>query len=103
MGRRERAKGVRRERELVRRLRAAGIPARRVPLSGSAGEARCDVVVERPPIRIELKARSSGWQTIRRWLDGVDALVLWADRCEPVVVMRLTTFETLARSEDQHG
>lgn len=103
MGRRERAKGVRRERQLVRRLRAAGLRARRVPLSGAAGGERCDVLVEKPMLRIELKSRASGWQRIRRWLNGADALVLWADRCEPVVVMRLSTFEKLAKPEESHG
>ncbi len=116
MGGRERSKGVRRERELVRRLRAAGIPARRVPLSGAAGRDRCDLVLScRPGWRlcVEVKARNRGWATLHRWLDGVDALILCADRKEPLVVLPLSVLEDMLRytadrsdpyfAEDRHG
>tara|TARA_Y100001973_G_C5172758_1_gene320070 strand:- start:61 stop:378 length:318 start_codon:yes stop_codon:yes gene_type:complete len=93
-GRRSRSKGYRREREVVLALRAVGIDAQRVPLSGAAqGEFAGDVVatIDGETKQIEVKARADGWRTIRGWLDGNDALILIPDRDEPLVVERLST------------
>ncbi len=99
MGKREREKGRRREQELVRLLKRFGLRASRVPLSGAANTAKCDVVVESEKARlcVELKARKDGWKQLHRWLTtgDVDMLVLWADRKQPLVVVDLDLFAYL--------
>ena len=92
-GKKSRSKGYRREREIVLRLREAGLDAQRVPLSGAArGGFSGDVVTTDSAGRkwtLEVKARADGWRGLRAWLQENDALVLVADRAEPLI---LTTF-----------
>ncbi len=38
---------------------------------------------------VEVKARAAGFRELYSWLDGRDVLVVKADRCEPLVVVRL--------------
>ena len=60
MGRRSTSKGTRIEREMVNMLRAAGIEAERVPLSGVAGGMFSgDLIIDRK-FRAEVKARRTG-------------------------------------------
>jgi Holliday junction resolvase len=91
-GKASRAKGDRLERAIVRLLQDRGIGAERVPLSGSAG-GRYSGDISVPclgrDLVIEAKSRGSGFRQLYKWLDGRDALVLRADRCEPIVVLRL--------------
>jgi hypothetical protein len=95
MGKSQRDKGARRERELVNKHRAAGIRSERVPLSGGAhykGEGHdIDVypVGRDAPLVVEVKARGngSGFKTITDWLGENDALFLMADRSEPLAVV----------------
>lgn len=96
MGKSQRDKGARRERELVNKHLAAGIRSERVPLSGGAhyrGEGHdIDVYARGPeaaPLVAEVKARGngSGFKTITDWLGENDALFLMADRSEPLAVV----------------
>jgi hypothetical protein len=41
-------------------------------------------------LRIECKARADGFGELYRWIDPVDALIIKRDRCEPLVVVRLS-------------
>lgn len=93
-------KGSRIEREIVNKLLAEGIPAKRVPLSGAlGGEHSGDVVVARR-FRSEVKARRNGegFATLKRWLGDNALLFLREDRNEPVVAMPWPVFVLLLRA-----
>jgi len=94
MGKFERNKGNRNERQLVQIFRAYGISAQRVPLSGGTSYAKGDVEAEikGQKWRIESKVRAVGFKQLYSWLTGNDALVVRADRQEALVVLPLRTF-----------
>ena len=108
-GKMSRSKGARIEREIVNRLRASGIYAERVPLSGAAGGSFSgDVVIpidmnERSALsdvrelRAEVKGRSNGegFTQLERWKGSNDLLFLKKDRSEPMVVMDWALFTHL--------
>jgi Holliday junction resolvase len=92
-GKSPRQKGDRLEREVVKLLQAAGVPARRVPLSGSIAGYPGDVVVTvagRDHV-LECKSRRD-FATLYAWLERRDAVILKADRKEPLMVLRLSDF-----------
>jgi hypothetical protein len=73
-----------------------GIHAESVPLSGAVryrgNGGDIDIYVRgtgTPPYTAEVKARGdgNGFRTLIRWLAGHDALFLWQDRKEPLVVV----------------
>lgn len=86
MGRSQKQKGNRREREFAKL-----IGGERVILSGSAKDRGQEFTgdVKGLGLRWEVKARKDGFKTIYKWLeqDGVDALALKADRKEWLVVL----------------
>ncbi|WP_010094503.1 hypothetical protein [Ornithinibacillus scapharcae] len=88
MGKMQRDKGARVEREIVKMLNG-----KRVPLSGATSYAKGDV--EAYGMTFEVKARKDGFKQIYGWLEGedVDALVIKADRKEPLVVLPISTFK----------
>jgi Holliday junction resolvase len=92
-GIRSRRKGARVELDIVHRLRDAGFSAEKIPLSGAAGGSfRGDITMPLLGIdrKIECKARADGFSLLYRWLEGGNfALVVKADRKEPLVVLRL--------------
>ncbi len=93
-GRAPRRKGDRLERELVKLLEAAGIPAKRVPLSGSARGYPGDITATLPglgEVCLECKSRKD-FATLYGWLECRDGLILKADRKEALVVLRLADF-----------
>lgn len=77
------------EREIAARLKAAGIPAERVPLSGGAGGSFTGDVVIAGRWRAEVKARKSGsgFKTLEGWLGSNDLPVLRRNHGEPLVVL----------------
>jgi Holliday junction resolvase len=93
----QRDKGLRREREIVNKLREHGIKAERVPLSGAAkfrNTEKTDVDVyaygdDFAPWISEVKGRGGGqgFVTIEKWLGDADALFLIRDRAKPLVVL----------------
>jgi len=102
----KRQKGSRGERELVRILTEAGIPARRVPLSGAmwATGFGGDLLVGEAPVshgnilfeagtevRWEVKRRR-GFASIYKWLEDAAVLAFRGDRGEWVVVLRLDDY-----------
>lgn len=90
-GKAPREKGLRFERSLVDLLRAAGLDAFRVPLSGSMRGYKSDVVIRLPggELTIEAKSRASGFTFIYQAIEQADMLAIKVDRQEPLVVMRL--------------
>lgn len=86
---------------MVGKLRVQGLPAERVPLSGSAGgrfagDLIC--VIGGHTLRGEVKARAQakGWQTIKDWIKEADLLFLVEDHHKPLVVLPWETWELLA-------
>lgn len=102
MGKAQRDKGARFEREMVHKFSDAGMPAKRVPLSGATW-LKSDIIVdirgvERP---MELKKRGDGFKQLYDWLgDANYALVVAADRRPPLVVLPFDNFAELAPSHD---
>jgi hypothetical protein len=88
-GRSPRQKGNRTEYEVVDALRAAGVAARRVPLSGS-GSDKGDVAFSlHKPLLGEVKRRADGFSLIYRWLEDADVLFLRTDHKKMLAVLPL--------------
>lgn len=105
-GRKSRDKGLRAERAVVRLLQDNyGIPAERIPLSGSAGGSFAgDVSI---PIlgrdrKLEVKCRAGGFSQIYDWLGDNFGLVLKADHKPMLVVMRLADAAEVLRLAEQY-
>lgn len=98
MGKSQRDKGARVEREIAKLL-----DGERVPLSGATSYAKGDV--EAYGMTFEVKARKDGFKQIYGWLDGedVDALVIKADRKQPLVVLPISSFKNIMDSLDGLG
>ena len=95
-----RNKGARTERGIVNALRASGIAAVRVPLSGAAGgRFGGDVILPLAgrDLCVEVKARAAGFRQLYAWLTERDVLIVKADRQEPLVVVRLSLAAELAK------
>ena len=91
-----RQKGDRFEREVAGRLRALGVAAVRVPLSGAAGgDFGSDLEVGPNKLKIECKTRKRFIGQFLGWLEGNYALFVKEDRSETLVVMRLDDFAAL--------
>jgi Holliday junction resolvase len=96
MGKSQRDKGNRVEREVVHAFLAGDIAAERVPLSGAAGGSyKGDVIAA--GFRFEVKARADGFKQIYGWLEGNDGLVIQADRKEKLAVIPLALLIELLR------
>lgn len=100
MGRSQKMKGNRREREFAQLL-----GGKRVPLSGSAkhaGEAHTGDV-EALGLKWEVKARKEGFKMLYKWLEeeAVDALALKADRKEWLIVLPVQTLLSLLEKKEE--
>ena len=89
MGKKERDKGCRTEREIVNIFRRHGITAQRIPLSGGTDYAKGDIeaVIKGRKMRIEVKARKDGFKQIYDWKGEFDALIIKRDRSRPLIVL----------------
>jgi Holliday junction resolvase len=96
-------KGSRVEREIAKRLTKAGIPSRRVVMSGAAaryderlsGDVDIGVLPSGEALfTAEVKARKdgAGFKVLEGWIKGNDLLVLRRDRADPFVAMPWATF-----------
>jgi Holliday junction resolvase len=102
-GRSPRQKGNRMERALVRALQEAGFAAERVPLSGAAGgsyTADLTVPLLGRDLRVEAKARGSGFNQLYSWLGGADLLIVRADRSEPLVILAFRLAVEIAKAAE---
>jgi Holliday junction resolvase len=100
-GRRSRIKGARTERGLVNALKARGIAAVRVPLSGAVGGRFAgDIILSLMgrDLCVEVKARAEGFRELYSWLNQRDVLIVKADRREPLVVVRLSLAVEFAKA-----
>lgn len=89
-GRAPKQKGDRLERAVVTLLKAHGVDAKRVPLSGSAAGYPGDVSVRLGDRELCLECKSrADFKTLYGWLEGRDALILKADRRDALLVVRL--------------
>lgn len=92
MSKKSRDKGLRIERQIVNALQEWGYAAERIPLSGAAGgsfSGDITVPVLGTDLRAEVKGRATGFAQPYGWLQGVDFLVVKADRKEPLLVIPL--------------
>jgi Holliday junction resolvase len=99
-GRRSLTKGARTERSIVNALKANGIAAVRVPLSGAVGGRFAgDIVLPLlgRDLCVEVKSRADGFRELYCWLNQRDVLIVKADRQEPLAVMRLSLAAEIAK------
>jgi Holliday junction resolvase len=89
------------EREVVEALKAGGLDAKKMPLSGALADYKGDVTVKiRDALHvIECKRRKAGFKTMYGWLGDNNYLVFRDDRCEPMIAMRLSDFIRLVKGE----
>lgn len=104
MGRMQRQKGARVEREFVLLHREMGLPCERVPHSGAIKGKLTDMQGEDIKIDMrgatvtaEVKARKDGWKTIYQQIDRTDILFLKANNKPPLVVLHWDTWEWLLK------
>ncbi|MBA4495122.1 hypothetical protein ACFO25_10025 [Paenactinomyces guangxiensis] len=94
MGRSQKMKGTRREREFAKLING-----KRVPLSGSAKHAGEEHTgdVEGLGLKWEVKARKDGFKQLYKWLDEevVDGLAIKADKKDWLVVLPVQTLLSL--------
>jgi Holliday junction resolvase len=91
------------ERALIRALQDHGLAGERVPLSGSAGgsyTADLTVPLLGRDLRVEAKARGTGFNQLYRWLDSADMLIVRADRSEPLVVVPFRLAVEIAKAAE---
>ena len=102
MGKMQRDKGARFEREIVHKLEFHDIKAKRVPLSGSTWM-KGDVIANfnNEDYVLELKKRGNGFKQIYEWIEEADALVIAADRKKPLIVMDLDDFCDLYNNKEK--
>lgn len=93
----QKRKGSRVEREIVNYLNNKGIPAKRVPLSGSTGF-KGDIIID-GSLRCEVKARKDGFKQIYKWLEGNNYLFIKANRKPVLVIMEIDEFIKLLKEE----
>lgn len=94
-----RQKGSRVERELVTRHLEAGIPAKRVPLSGAQAGWKGDIRVgEYLVAEVKARANGEGFATLEKWLGDNALLFLKRDRREPMVVVEWQTYLRLVKA-----
>lgn len=92
MSKKSRDKGLRIERQIVNSLQDWGYAAERIPLSGAAGgryTGDVSVPVLGMDMTLEVKGRATGFAQPYKWLEGADALIMKADRKEPLLVIPL--------------
>jgi Holliday junction resolvase len=100
-GRSPKRKGSAFEREIVALLKAAGLDARRVPLSGAVKVIGFDhdisCRVRDTDQRIECKRRRRAFGTLDQMLADNFAVIIRDDHSRPMVVMDLQSFALLAK------
>jgi Holliday junction resolvase len=98
MGKSQRDKGARLEREFAKHIQGV-----RIPLSGAAGGKFANDV-EGMGLKWEVKGRKDGFKQLYGWLEGEgkpNALAIKADRKEWLVVIPLSTFKELMGGHQQ--
>jgi hypothetical protein len=102
----QRDKGARNECALVNTLKAAGLAAERVPLSGAAGGTFAgDIIIptRAGQFKIEAKLRGDGFKELYKWIEGNHAVIVRADRKEALAVLRIADFIELFKVWRDHA
>ena len=94
MGKSQRDKGARFERQIVKKFNDSGIEAKRVPLSGATW-LKGDVLIDNEVA--ECKKRGNGFKQLYDWIDEARYLIVAADYKEPLVVVRIEDFIRLLK------
>ena len=101
MGRMQRNKGARVEREIVQRFIDIGLHAEKIPLSGAAGGSFSgDLLVGGRKVEVKARKDGTGFKLLYRWLGDNDFLVCKQDRTEPLVIMTIQTLGDLLDEQD---
>ena len=101
MGRMQRNKGARVEREIVQRFIDIGLHAEKIPLSGAAGGSFSgDLLVGGRKVEVKARKDGTGFKLLYRWLGDNDFLVCKQDRTEPLVIMTIKTLGDLLDEQD---
>lgn len=105
-GKSSRDKGGRVERELVNKLKDAGLQALRVPLSGAAEGFKGDINIHmslEETLVAEVKARKdgTGFKQLEDWKGDHDYLFLKRNNRDPMVAMDWDHFVSLLQSYQQ--
>jgi Holliday junction resolvase len=95
MGKAQRDKGARAEREFAKL-----IGGERVPLSGAAGGSFSGDVIDPFGDIWEIKVRKDGFKQLYAWLEGKDALAVRADRKPWLVVIPLERWLELVTNKE---
>jgi hypothetical protein len=77
-----------------------GLAAQKISRTGYAGS-DLSVSLLGTDRRVEVKAHKRGFGQLYAWLKNADLLILRADRCEPLVVLRLTLAAEIGRAAQQ--
>jgi hypothetical protein len=94
-----RRKGNRFELAITRLLQDAGLGAEKISRTGYSGGDISIPCLGRD-LTVEAKSRGSGFKQIYAWLEGRDALVVRADRCNALAILPLKlAVEILAAAE----
>jgi len=101
-GRKSKDKGYRFENRMVNDLNAAGIRARRIPLSGADPHEKGDIEIMDFGL-CEAKNRESIGAYLWDWLDDYKVLFLKRNFRDPLVVMELEDWTMLMRSYTEDG
>jgi N6-adenosine-specific RNA methylase IME4 len=99
-GLRSRRKGMRNERRLVHALQNEGFAAEKISGMYKPG-ADISVPLLGVDRAVEVKSRSTGFAQLYRWLQDRDALVIRADRKEPLVVVPLKLAIEIAKAAER--
>lgn len=108
MSNRSKAKGSEYERQIANRLTEAGIPSRRVIGSGAHGriDERLEGDIQIGTLRdghwmltgeVKYRKGGAGFAVLDRWMGEQDVLFLRRAHAEPMVYMRMATFEHLCK------
>lgn len=110
MGKSQRDKGARVERNMIELLKDLGISSQRTAGSGALyghGQALPDVALTlrddlqcwyngwRFTAEVKARAKADGWKTIKDWMGASDTLLLVEDRKKPLVVLSWESFTRL--------
>src|SRR5262245_29645867 len=100
MGKKSRDKGSRTERAIVHTLQDSGLAAEKISGMYRSG-ADISVPVLGIDRDIEVKSRATGFSRLYSWLEDRYALVVKADRQEPLVIIRLRDAAEIAKSAER--
>ena len=80
-------KGARFERQIVHMAETLGLKAYRYPTSRSPVSDLYDVAVAGR--QVQCKKEASGFKRLRKWMQGVDAVIVGSDYETPLVILRV--------------